>query len=165
MTDPVSGLALRQEKLLHRIQELETQLQNVVTTLARRNENESARHLGALYQAIGLLTTLHPTLQIDIDNPIEMAREIHRYVTAQMRPAPAQMQKTATSPIVDNTLAAYSVVEQLTELATFMGPFNDDERARPTHAVWQDRAEALAARLRVCIHQVGPLPYATVRRD
>lgn len=34
-----------------------------------------------LRQALGMLTTLHPTMEIDVNNPMQMAKEIVSYVT------------------------------------------------------------------------------------
>ena len=34
-----------------------------------------------LRQAVGVLTTLHPTMEIDVNNPVQMALEIVSYVT------------------------------------------------------------------------------------
>ena len=34
-----------------------------------------------LRQALGVLTTLHPTMEIDVNNPVQMALEIVSYVT------------------------------------------------------------------------------------
>ena len=44
------------------------------------------RQLAELRQAIGLLTTLHPTMQMDVDRPLAMAEKIHAFVTSARAP-------------------------------------------------------------------------------
>jgi hypothetical protein len=42
-----------------------------------------ARHMSALWQALGMLSALHPTLEMDADDPEGMARVIVAHVEAQ----------------------------------------------------------------------------------
>jgi len=37
-----------------------------------------------LWEAIGLLTTLHPTMEMDANNPLDMAKKIERHVTERI---------------------------------------------------------------------------------
>lgn len=48
-------------------------------------ENDRLRaQVEPMTQAVGLLTTLHPTMQIDTEHPLEMAQQIERYVRTQV---------------------------------------------------------------------------------
>ena len=59
-----------------------------------RKENEELKHprcdgdhaaeIDRLLQAIGMLTTLHPTMEIDILDPIGMAEQVVAHVTAEI---------------------------------------------------------------------------------
>ena len=40
--------------------------------------------IAELSQAVGLITTLKPTMVMDVDHPLDMAKEVEAYVTARI---------------------------------------------------------------------------------
>lgn len=66
----------------------------------RREERaESRNRIEQLQQAVGLLTTLHPTMEMDVERPLEMAQKIERHVTEEK----ADDQKMANSIIREHS--------------------------------------------------------------
>lgn len=55
-------------------------LQKVFDDVKKENKD---RIIAELRQAVGLLTTLHPTMQMDADNPLDMAQKIVSHITAE----------------------------------------------------------------------------------
>jgi len=50
----------------------------------RRQKETDREELDALRQAIGMLTTLHPTMVMDPPNPVGMALQVHAHVTQEI---------------------------------------------------------------------------------
>ena len=47
-------------------------------------EDELQKRIAELSQAVGLITTLKPTMVMDTEHPLEMAKEVAEYVTARI---------------------------------------------------------------------------------
>ena len=50
---------------------------------------DAKAEMGEWVQASGLLSTLHPTMEVDIDNPVAMAERVERFVRRQLADAKA----------------------------------------------------------------------------
>jgi hypothetical protein len=46
--------------------------------------NAAEARIAELSQAVGLITTLKPTMVMDVDHPLDMAKEVEAYVTARI---------------------------------------------------------------------------------
>ena len=46
--------------------------------------NSLTDYISELSQAVGLITTLKPTMEMDADHPLDMAKEVEAYVTARI---------------------------------------------------------------------------------
>ena len=49
--------------------------------------------IAELSQAVGLITTLKPTMVMDVDHPLDMAKEVEAYVTARIAELEADNKK------------------------------------------------------------------------
>ena len=56
---------------------------DIVSELTKENEKLNAR-IAELSKAVGLITTLKPTMVMDAEHPLEMAKEVAEYVTARI---------------------------------------------------------------------------------
>lgn len=70
-----------------------TQMNNVLSSSQEyyRNWKEAEKinielraRISELSQAVGLITTLKPTMVMDVDHPLDMAKEVEAYVTARI---------------------------------------------------------------------------------
>ena len=59
--------------------------------LARAEADQRTREqLAQMTQAVGLLTTLHGSMEIDVEHPVEMAQQIHAHVQTELAALRAQ---------------------------------------------------------------------------
>ena len=56
-------------------------------------EDELQKRIAELSQAVGLITTLKPTMVMDADHPLEMAKEVAEYVTARIAELEAESER------------------------------------------------------------------------
>ena len=70
-----------------------TQMNNVLSSSqeyyrnwkeAEKINKELRARISELSQAVGLITTLKPTMVMDADHPLDMAKEVEAYVTARI---------------------------------------------------------------------------------
>ena len=70
-----------------------TQMNNVLSSSqeyyrnwkeAEKINKELRARISELSQAVGLITTLKPTMVMDVDHPLDMAKEVEAYVTARI---------------------------------------------------------------------------------
>ena len=54
------------------------------TVNTRPIEDALRKRIAELAQAVGLITTLKPTMVMDVDHPLDMAKEVTEYVTARI---------------------------------------------------------------------------------
>lgn len=88
-----------------RIAELKSQLEDVraiKSGWAYQDELETENtelhsHIAELSQALGLITTLKPTMVMDVDHPLDMAKEVEAYVTARITELEAENKLLADS--------------------------------------------------------------------
>jgi len=52
---------------------------------ARSMEKTADAEIERLREALGLLTTLHPAMEMDVDDPVGMAEKIERHVTERIK--------------------------------------------------------------------------------
>jgi len=58
--------------------------------------NSLTDYISELSQAVGLITTLKPTMEMDADHPLDMAKEVEAYVTARITKLEATIDKLET---------------------------------------------------------------------
>ena len=70
-----------------------TQMNNVMSSSQKyyrswreveKINKELRARISELSQAVGLITTLKPTMVMDVDHPLDMAKEVEAYVTARI---------------------------------------------------------------------------------
>ena len=81
-----------------------TQMNNVLSSSqeyyrnwkeAEKINKELRARISELSQAVGLITTLKPTMVMDADHPLEMAKEVAEYVTARIAELEAERSLSA----------------------------------------------------------------------
>jgi hypothetical protein len=86
-----------------------TQMNNVLSSSqeyyrnwkeAEKINKELRARISELSQAVGLITTLKPTMVMDTEHPLDMAKEVEAYVTARIAELEAESERfTAHSDI------------------------------------------------------------------
>lgn len=84
---------------------------------------DMAMRLAKLYQAIGLLSTLHGSLEIDVDDPVGMAQSIYGYVSMERDRLKLQVEHQARTIDADEKL-----------ILRYRGEAEDARQERDLHA-------------------------------
>ena len=63
------------------------------TVNTRPIEDDLNASIAILSQAVGLITTLKPTMVMDIEHPLDMAKEVAEYVTTRIADLEARAEK------------------------------------------------------------------------
>ncbi len=108
-----------------RIAELETKIRHNALWQASEDAEERAhleklvpdlkKRIAELSQAVGLITTLKPTMAMDVDHPLDMAKEVTEYVTARIAELEYQLEDWTNNGWAEDYKARIAELEALVE--------------------------------------------------
>jgi len=127
------------QKLTACIAELEMEV-----TKGHELQDELTARIAELYPAVGLMTTLKPTMVMDAEHPLEMAIEVVEHVTARIAELEAEVtvRKEHATKLLENIEKLDAIGQRqfsrIAELEEFIGKLIEagESEDSPMPAVW-----------------------------